>query len=120
MKRIYIAGPMSGLPLHNLPAFYEAAAAWRAAGWQVVSPAESFGEDCSLPYGYYVEHDVYLLMSCDAIAMLPGWNSKTARGSVWEYYIAKVLLNIPSFDATKPLPPEAMIRLKSLGLTAPL
>jgi nucleoside 2-deoxyribosyltransferase len=115
--RIYIAGPMTGLPLHNLPAFDEAARAWRAAGWHVVSPAESFNRDCTLPYRYYVEHDVYLIKSCDALAMLPGWDSKTARGSVWEYFIAKALLGLPVFDASRAMPPEALARVQQSGLT---
>jgi hypothetical protein len=110
---------MTGLPEHGFPAFSAAAAAWRAAGWQVLNPAESFSLDGSLPYSYYVEHDVFLLLSCDAIAMLPGWNDSQARGSVWEYFIAKILLNIPVFDATKPLPPDAVDALRSNGLTTP-
>lgn len=120
MKRIYIAGPMTGLPENNFPVFHEAAKQWRANGWHVVSPAESFGSDGTLPYRYYVEHDVYLLLSCDAIAVLPGWNSPTARGSVWEYFIAKVLLNVPVYDATKPMYPETLDNIRKHGLTPAL
>lgn len=40
MTRLYIAGPMSGLPQFNFPAFYAAAEALRAQGYDVVSPAE--------------------------------------------------------------------------------
>jgi uncharacterized protein DUF4406 len=40
--KIYISGRMSGLPEFNFPAFHKAAADWRAAGWEVVNPAESF------------------------------------------------------------------------------
>ena len=39
MKRIYVAGPMSGLPAFNFPAFHEAAADLRACGFDVVNPA---------------------------------------------------------------------------------
>ena len=39
-RRIYIAGPMTGLPALNFPAFHAAASALRALGHQVVNPAE--------------------------------------------------------------------------------
>ena len=38
--RLYLAGPMTGLPLWNFPAFATAAAALRADGHTVFSPAE--------------------------------------------------------------------------------
>ncbi|WP_457825134.1 DUF4406 domain-containing protein, partial [Staphylococcus aureus] len=36
MTRIYVAGPMSGLPELNFPAFHAAAAELRAQGFDVV------------------------------------------------------------------------------------
>ena len=38
--RVYISGPMSGLPELNFPAFHAAAASLRAKGLDVVNPAE--------------------------------------------------------------------------------
>ena len=38
-KRIYISGPMTGMPEHNFPAFHAAADRLRKAGWSVVNPA---------------------------------------------------------------------------------
>lgn len=43
--RVYIAGPMTGLPEYNFPAFHAAAKAWRDAGWEVLNPAEAFDGD---------------------------------------------------------------------------
>lgn len=40
MRRIYLSGAMSGVPDHNFPAFMARAAELRAAGWDVVNPAE--------------------------------------------------------------------------------
>src|SRR5690606_26470176 len=43
MKRIYIAGPMTGLPDLNFPAFHAEAARLRSRGVDVVNPAEING-----------------------------------------------------------------------------
>lgn len=104
--RIYIAGPMTGLPAFNFPAFNWAASEWRAAGWEVLNPAESFDGNTGLPYKSYVEHDIDLLKTCDAIAMLAGWDGEGARGSVWEWGVAKQLLGLQVHDADKPVPPR--------------
>jgi hypothetical protein len=106
MMRVYIAGPMTGLPDYNFPAFNAAAQAWRVAGWEVLNPAESFDGRTDLPYEEYVEHDLDLLKTCDAIAMLPGWNGSNARGSVWERAIARRWFRIPVYDALSPVPAE--------------
>lgn len=100
--RIYIAGPMTGLPESNYPAFNQAAAAWRDHGWDVENPAEHFGGDQTRSYREYVEADIQVLRRCGAIAMLPGWDGENARGSVWEYAIAKFLLKLPVFNAGTP------------------
>lgn len=102
--RVYIAGPMTGLPEFNFPAFHEAAAAWRSVGWTVLNPAELFDGATDRPYKEYAEHDVKLIRSCDAIAMLPGWDGPNARGSVWERELA-LLLGLTVHDAANPVPP---------------
>lgn len=102
--RIYIAGPMTGLPDYNFPAFHAAAAAWRAEGWTVINPAEEFDGDTGRPYREYVERDIERLKTVDAIAMLAGWDGANARGSVWEREIASSMLRLPIFDAAHPFP----------------
>ena len=104
---IYIAGPMTGLPDFNFPAFHEAAAWWRSYGWEVVNPAESHGGRQDLPYKEYVEYDLRVLRVCNAIALLPGWDGPNARGSIWEREVARALLGLPVYDATKPIPAPA-------------
>lgn len=116
--RIYIAGPMTGIPEFNFPAFNAAAAAWRAAGWEVLNPAESFEGRTDLPYEEYVDHDIDLLQSCQAIAMLPGWNGANARGSVWELALSKKLLRLIAYDATAPVPPPARASEPGMMLSA--
>jgi hypothetical protein len=100
--KIYIAGPMTGLPDWNYPAFHAAARAWRAYGWEVVNPAEAFGGATDRPYRDYVAADIEVLRHCDAIAMLPGWDGPNARGSVWEREVAKTLLKLPVYNAAYP------------------
>lgn len=94
---------MTGLPDYNFPAFNAAAAAWRAAGWDVVNPAEAFNGAQDLAYKEYVEHDLEVIRTCDAIAMLPGWDGPNARGSVWEWGIATKMLGLPVFGTPGPL-----------------
>jgi len=78
-RRWYIAGPMSGLPELNFPAFHAEAARLRALGHAVTNPAEiNAGEfagwaDC-------MKRDIPELLKCTGIALLPGWfHSKGAR-----------------------------------------
>lgn len=103
--RLYIAGPMTSIKDFNYPAFYAAAAAWRTQGWDVVNPAESFAGDTSRPYRDYVKKDLELLKSCDAIAVLPGWDGEGARGSVWETEVATSVLGMDAYVAENPVPP---------------
>ena len=89
--RVYIAGPMSGLPEFNFPAFRAAAKRWRDAGWEVVSPHEMDEQidgfdaksDKAMPMEHYMRRDVPELAKCDAIALLPGWEvSKGANNEI--------------------------------------
>jgi hypothetical protein len=97
---------MTGLPEWNFPAFNWAAAEWRAAGWEVLNPAEAFGGATDRPYKDYVQHDIELLKTCDAIALLKGWDGENARGSVWEWAVASKLLDLDVFAADRPVPPR--------------
>jgi hypothetical protein len=86
MATIYIAGPMRGYSEYNFPAFDAAAKAWRKAGWTVISPAEldrvagvhEFTDP--LPPGFLrdaMRRDMLAICSCDAIALLPGWEASS-------------------------------------------
>ncbi|WP_281705817.1 DUF4406 domain-containing protein [Aeromonas taiwanensis] len=75
--KVYVAGPMTGLPQFNRPAFFAAEAYLQGQGARVMNPAV-------LPDGW--AHDAYMriaipmLMECEAVAFLPGWQqSKGAR-----------------------------------------
>jgi hypothetical protein len=100
MPRVYIAGPMTGLPEYNYPAFHAAAEAWRAEGWEVANPAEHFDGDQTLPYNTYMRAGVAALTDCDLIAFLPDWEK--SAGSQRERTVAKVL-DIPEWKGLKPM-----------------
>lgn len=79
---------MSNLPGHNFPAFNEAAAKLRAVGYEVENPADK-GEVAGWTWADYLRHDIPLLLTCDALAMLPGWTG--SRGAQLEVHVAKSL-----------------------------
>ena len=79
MKRLYIAGPMSGLPKYNYPAFYDAAMQLRLKGVEVVSPAEGTVTHDKM-WSDYMRRAIKMLCDCDFNVRLPGWvNSTGAR-----------------------------------------
>ena len=85
LPRLYVAGPMTGLPDYNYPAFDGAAALLASVGYGVENPAdnEALFKDRS------VAHLVTQLLRCDAVATLEGWwNSGGAR---WEVQTAGIL-----------------------------
>lgn len=88
MKRIYVAGPMSGLPELNFPAFHAAAAKLRAEGFDVVNPAE-INSDPAAKWEDCMRADIRELVTCDGIALLPGWGD--SRGAKLEAHIAEAL-----------------------------
>lgn len=85
MTRIYVAGPMSGLPLLNHPAFHAAAAELRALGYEVENPADNPTPPCG-SWLAYMRMAVAQVAKCDAVVMLPGWEQ--SRGARVEFQLA--------------------------------
>lgn len=113
--RVYTAGPMTGLPQFNYPAFLEAAALLRNVGYDVVSPAEldnDFAREAALAspnglmsefdaayrgplprptWGDFLSRDVKLLADgdergrIDGIIVLEGWES--SKGARLETFV---------------------------------
>lgn len=102
MAKIYIAGPMTGLPDFNYPAFHDAAQRWRDAGYAVENPAEHFEGDTTLDYQTYLTAAIQTLLHCSAVAVLPGW--ERSRGALAELHVA-CTLGLPIYDADVPLVP---------------
>lgn len=83
--RVYLAGPMTGLPELNFPTFHAHAAQLRAAGHHVVNPAE-INTDPTADWHTCMRADIRELVTCDAIALLDGWHN--SRGATLERDIA--------------------------------
>ena len=118
--RLYLAGPMSGIEQFNFPAFYEAAATLRAAGHDIVSPAEMDADDgidgeamasengdatkLSLTWAQLLSRDVLILgdeteAAVDGIVFLPGWTA--SRGAKLEAFTALLSRKFYFFDYLK-------------------
>ncbi len=109
--KVYLAGPMRGIPDFNFPAFKKGAAYLRAQGHDVFNPAERDEED----FGHTIqkkgdENDFaksvgmstmdlrrrvfffdceYITKSADAIALLPGWQN--SKGALAEKALSEAL-----------------------------
>lgn len=102
--RVYVAGPMRGLPEFNFPAFDWAATILRSHGHDVVNPAEHDRENGFNPAGMtgnedLTEHgfdlraalawDLDQITRCDAVFFLDGWQQSS--GARAEYALAQAL-----------------------------
>lgn len=93
-KRVYLAGPMRGIPEFNFPTFNAAAADLRSLGAIVFNPAETPHDDQellkqgqTLPLKQYMAVDLREVCEADAVVVLPGW--KASQGASLEVHVAK-------------------------------
>ena len=107
--KIYLSGPMTGLPEYNYRAFHAAARKLRSLGHTVVNPAELHphgwlrrllhrvlrvlrlvrGKQLAPTWADYMRADIRALLDCEAIALLPGWEQ--SRGARIEVSLAAEL-----------------------------
>jgi len=96
--RLYIAGPMSGYPEFNYPAFHSAAKRLNAAGIEPINPARTEGREGCKEWIDFMRLSLIDIAACDGIATLPGWQD--SRGAALEVHIARSLdLPVLSVDA---------------------
>lgn len=125
--KIYVAGPMRGIPEFNFPAFHAATARLRAEGHEVFNPAERdiehHGVDISKgnaagcedlaakQHGFNLREALkddleFICLHADAVAVLPGWEK--SKGAQAEVATAHALgLRVFDFHAA----PAASVRL---------
>lgn len=108
--KLYLAGPMRGIPYFNFPAFDKAAANLRARGYEVFSPAENdrvnYGAElaasnptgnearATATHGFNLRAALgtdlaYICAEADGIALLPGW--RNSKGATAEHATAVAL-----------------------------
>jgi Asp-tRNA(Asn)/Glu-tRNA(Gln) amidotransferase A subunit family amidase len=92
--KIYISGPMTGLPNHNEEAFTDAAAALRKKGHIVFNPAENDDGSRDKSWAFYMRLDVRSVSLADYMVILPGWEN--SKGAQLEIAIAE-RLEIPIY-----------------------
>lgn len=102
--RVYVAGPMSSFPeTFNFPAFFKAHDELEEQGYEAINPAgldiaagytlEKLKQLSSAEFQEFlkgaVKRDLDAIQTCDAIAMLPGWES--SKGAKAELAVAQWL-----------------------------
>lgn len=108
--KLYLAGPMRGIPNFNYPAFHAAAAVLRAEGHEVFSPAEHDVEKYGAAIGTNNEEGdeavaaaqhgfsrrealsadlQWICANAEGIALLPGWQK--SKGALAELALAEAL-----------------------------
>lgn len=87
---VYISGPISGIPDDNRAAFTRAVEYLASIGHDAINPldiAATLPVDAEYPD--YIRADVLALLDCEALYVLPGWQS--SRGACVEVMLAKAL-----------------------------
>lgn len=85
--KIYISGQISGLPLDEAKAkFQTVETKLKAQGYEAVNPLKNGIPDTEA-WEVHMAADIVLLLDCEAIYMLPGWEA--SKGATLEKNIAE-------------------------------
>jgi len=84
--KVYIAGPITGIPDRNRHAFEAAAIYLSRMGYETVSPLEVNPPGSCSSWNEAMRRDIPHLVSCDAVYLLPGWEK--SRGAQIEQRLA--------------------------------
>ena len=93
MTTLYIAGPMTGLPESNYPAFLDAGDTLVDRGYSVNNPAnidvDEYPWTTPPPWDWYMRRALELLVDSDAVCLLSGWQD--SKGARLEAHVAESL-----------------------------
>lgn len=100
--KVYIAGPIAGKENGNREMFAKAAELLQSRGHETINPHDipanhdgpciggpASVEDHTHQYGCYLRDDLMVMMFCDGVAALPGWELST--GASTEVHVAQSL-----------------------------
>lgn len=124
--KAYLAGPMTGIPQFNFPAFFDAADQLRSAGHEIISPAElddpeirnavlaADGTEGSAPgtWDEYLARDIKIVCdpAVEAVVVLDGW--RRSKGATFETDVARRLGKpILSYPDLKPVEETGEVRI---------
>lgn len=95
MRRLYIAGPITGQPDNNKAKFAEAETLLNGAGYATINPQNVHEDHCdddgcpgenAHTWRWYMARRLPLVLESDGVALLPGWRG--SRGARIEYGLA--------------------------------
>lgn len=95
-NKVYIAGPVTGVPYYWVP-FRKAAALLKASGYEPVDPTAP-GEVEGYEYRDYINRGLRMLEGCDFICLLPG--SQNSPGARLEMHYA-ALCGLPMVQVSE-------------------
>jgi len=99
-KRVYISGPITGIPELNKPAFMKAENELRSLGYNPINP---FNVSVVSKHKYwhdYMREDIKALMDVDCVLAIDGWGN--SNGAVEEIRICNNI-GIPVYTSIKEL-----------------
>lgn len=85
VKKVYLSGPITGIETKSVHIFSAAEQFLTQQGFDVINPWR-LNHDHRKRWEDYMAVDILALLECDAVYMLPGW--ETSRGARLEYAIA--------------------------------
>lgn len=89
---LYVAGPMTGIPEFNYPAFEDARRQLEAAGFTVLCPTDNDPDpatSASRPWEWYLRRALRQVVDAGGVAVLP--DAICSKGACLEIHVARAL-----------------------------